>query len=108
MLPWLGKALALLSTVVAAVTAASSTPNVIVFLVDDLGYGDLGIQGNNSYKTPNIDRIGKEGSVRRVSNIHMRHAVPAACVTLRSCTSSSAVHCKLFTSGVSPLCSCCT
>jgi|EP00945_MAST-04E_sp_MAST-4E-sp1_P007806 steryl-sulfatase len=61
MLPWLGKALALLSTVVAAVTAASSTPNVIVFLVDDLGYGDLGIQGNNSYKTPNIDRIGKEG-----------------------------------------------
>ena len=36
-------------------------PNVIMLLVDDLGYGDLGIQGNETLKTPNIDRIGNEG-----------------------------------------------
>jgi steryl-sulfatase len=36
-------------------------PNVIVLLVDDLGYGDLSIQGNETLNTPNIDRIGKEG-----------------------------------------------
>ena len=45
----------------ASVKKVSKPPNVIVLLVDDLGYGDLGIQGNESLSTPNIDRIGKEG-----------------------------------------------
>ncbi len=37
------------------------TPNVIVFLTDDQGYGDLGIYGNPDLETPHIDRIGQEG-----------------------------------------------
>ena len=45
----------------ASVKKVSKPPNVIVLLVDDLGYGDLGIQGNESLSTPNIDRIGREG-----------------------------------------------
>ena len=45
----------------ASTKKVSKPPNVIVLLVDDLGYGDLGIQGNESLSTPNIDRIGKEG-----------------------------------------------
>ncbi len=36
-------------------------PNVIVFLTDDQGYGDLGIYGNPDLETPHIDRIGREG-----------------------------------------------
>ncbi len=36
-------------------------PNIIIIFVDDLGYGDLGIQGNELIETPNIDRIGREG-----------------------------------------------
>ena len=36
-------------------------PNVIVFLTDDQGYGDLGIYGNPDLDTPHIDRIGREG-----------------------------------------------
>ena len=43
------------------VVAKTAPPNVVVFLVDDLGYGDLGIQGNVTLSTPNIDRIGIEG-----------------------------------------------
>lgn len=37
-------------------------PNVIVILTDDWGYGDLGAYGNrDDVKTPNLDRLAKEG-----------------------------------------------
>jgi len=36
-------------------------PNVIYILADDLGYGDLSIYGQEKFKTPNIDRLAKNG-----------------------------------------------
>ena len=36
-------------------------PNIIFVLTDDQGYGDLSIHGNPYLKTPNMDRIAKEG-----------------------------------------------
>ncbi len=36
-------------------------PNVIVFLSDDQGYGDLGIYGNADLQTPHTDRLAREG-----------------------------------------------
>lgn len=36
-------------------------PNILIILADDLGYGDLSCQGATDMKTPNIDRIFKEG-----------------------------------------------
>jgi arylsulfatase A len=38
-----------------------SRPNVIVFLTDDQGYGDLGVFGNEQLQTPHIDRLAHEG-----------------------------------------------
>ena len=40
---------------------ASPPPNVIVVLVDDLGWADLGCQGSDFYRTPNIDRLAATG-----------------------------------------------
>ncbi|MFC2117450.1 sulfatase [Bacteroidota bacterium] len=40
---------------------APEKPNIIVFLTDDLGYGDLGCYGNKIIQTPNIDRLSSEG-----------------------------------------------
>jgi len=40
---------------------ASSRPNIILILADDLGWTDLGCQGSGYYQTPNIDRLAKEG-----------------------------------------------
>lgn len=37
------------------------TPNFIIILADDLGYGGLGCYGDSSLHTPNIDRIAREG-----------------------------------------------
>ncbi len=41
--------------------ADNAKPNIIVFLADDLGYGELGFQGNKEIPTPNIDSIAKNG-----------------------------------------------
>jgi arylsulfatase A-like enzyme len=37
-------------------------PNVILFLIDDFGYGDISFEGNTQIQTPNIDRIANGGS----------------------------------------------
>ncbi|MBL9140466.1 MAG: sulfatase-like hydrolase/transferase, partial [Phycisphaerae bacterium] len=39
-----------------------SHPNVLVILVDDLGWKDLGVTGSQFYETPNIDRLAAEGT----------------------------------------------
>lgn len=36
-------------------------PNIIVFYVDDLGYGDLGCYGAQGVSTPNIDKLARKG-----------------------------------------------
>ena len=41
----------------------SSKPNFIIIFADDLGYQDLGAFGSPNIKTPNIDRMAKEGRV---------------------------------------------
>ncbi len=37
-------------------------PNIILFLVDDLGWADLGCQGSTFYETPRTDRLAAEGT----------------------------------------------
>lgn len=39
----------------------SDRPNVIVFLVDDMGWTDANTYGSDLYQTPNIDRLGRTG-----------------------------------------------
>lgn len=36
-------------------------PNVIMILIDDLGWWDLSCQGSSFYETPHIDQLRKEG-----------------------------------------------
>uniref|UniRef100_A0A8C3W231 Arylsulfatase D n=1 Tax=Catagonus wagneri TaxID=51154 RepID=A0A8C3W231_9CETA len=36
-------------------------PNILLIMADDLGIGDLGCYGNDTLRTPNIDRLAEEG-----------------------------------------------
>ena len=54
----------IITTFLAALTIpAFATPakNVVIFLIDDLGYKDLGCYGSDYYETPHIDQLAKEG-----------------------------------------------
>ena len=46
---------------------AGCRPNIVIFLADDLGHGDLGCTGSTDIRTPNIDRLAAEG-------VRFRHA----------------------------------
>jgi arylsulfatase A-like enzyme len=52
---------------------AGSKPNIVLINADDLGYGDLGCYGGEMVRTPNIDRLAKEG--RRFTDAHTASAV---------------------------------
>ena len=51
-------------------------PNIVLFFIDDLGYGDLGVNGALGYKTPNLDKMAAEGT--RFTNFMAAQAVCSA------------------------------
>ena len=53
--------------------AAQLGPNIVLVLVDDLGWMDLGCQGSTFYETPNIDRLAAQGM--RFTNAYAACAV---------------------------------
>jgi arylsulfatase A-like enzyme len=42
---------------------AAAKPNIIYIMADDLGYGEVGFTGQKKIKTPNIDRLAREGMI---------------------------------------------
>jgi arylsulfatase A-like enzyme len=40
---------------------AKARPNVVLILMDDMGYGDIGSYGVKDARTPNLDRLAREG-----------------------------------------------
>jgi arylsulfatase A-like enzyme len=65
-------------TLVLPAAAADRAPNIVIIYADDLGYGDISCNGATKIKTPNIDRLAREG--RRFTDAH---ATSATCTPSR-------------------------
>jgi len=53
--------LAVAVTLISCRNDSEKKPNVIIILVDDLGWTDLGCYGTDFYRTPNIDLLASDG-----------------------------------------------
>ena len=63
---WLVRIAACLVAMLAALparAAAARPPNVILILMDDMGWRDVGFMGNTFVETPHLDRLAKRGLV---------------------------------------------
>ena len=61
-------AVASLTCLAGAVSAAEAPPNIVVVLIDDLGYADIGPFGSTINRTPHLDRMASEG--RRLTSFY--------------------------------------
>lgn len=57
----------------APVAAGAVAPNIVMILVDDLGFADLGCFGSTMHRTPHIDRLARAGM--RFTDFHSNGAV---------------------------------
>ena len=48
-------------TLLSGIAFAQVKPNVIYILADDLGYGDVGFNGQTKFATPHLDALAKRG-----------------------------------------------
>jgi arylsulfatase A-like enzyme len=55
-------------TLLTLAAVRAEKPNIVFILADDLGYGDLSCYGATKVRTPNLDRLAKEG--RRFTDAH--------------------------------------
>jgi len=53
---------ALVAAAGAAPAGAQTRPNILLIVTDDVGYGDIGSYGAPDVKTPNLDRLAREGT----------------------------------------------
>ena len=72
--------------------AAAAAPNIIIFLADDLGIGEIGPWGQRDILTPNIDRLARDGMT--LTEVRSSAAVcgPARCSLMTALHNG---HCRL-------------
>lgn len=59
-----------------SVTAhALQRPNVILVVADDLGYGDIGVNGKDLINSPHLDSMAREGVQLEGQNTFEKHPV---------------------------------
>lgn len=62
--------------------SSSQVPNIVFILADDLGYGEVGYQGQEKIKTPNIDALAASGMIFTNHYTAAPVCAPARCMFL--------------------------
>jgi arylsulfatase A-like enzyme len=86
----------LFGVVVPLVALSAKKPNIIYILADDLGYGDLGCYGQTTFRTPNIDRMAREGMKFTRHYAGSTVCAPSRCVLM---TGLHTGHCRVRGNG---------
>lgn len=73
---------AAITAVAAEATKTKSKPNVVFFLMDDMGYGDLSMMGSVKIETPNIDALAANGKMLTQHYSGAPVSAPSRCVLL--------------------------
>ncbi len=60
--------------------AGKRRPNIVFFMIDDMGWRDVGFNGSRYYQTPNIDKLAGEGMI-----FTNAYANAANCAPTRAC-----------------------
>ena len=85
--PSLARALSLaLALCLAPSCLAAKQPNILLILLDDMGYRDVGFVGNKYISTPNIDKIAKSGAV-----FSQCYASAPNCAPTRACLLTASI-----------------
>lgn len=76
------RVLSLLFLLSAPLVCAKSPPNIVVVLIDDMGWGDFSCFGNTEAATPNIDRLASEGLRFRQFYVNSSICSPSRCALM--------------------------
>ncbi|MEC5127815.1 arylsulfatase [Verrucomicrobiales bacterium BCK34] len=74
---------------------SADRPNIVIFLTDDQGWGDLSVNGNTNLSTPNIDSLAHDGAT--LENFY----VCAVCAPTRAEFLTGRYHLRTGVTGVS-------
>lgn len=71
-------------------------PNLVFIYADDMGWGDAGFNGRSDYHTPNLDRLGSQGTV-----FTRWYSAAPLCAPSRACllTGRYTIHCGVHKNG---------
>src|SRR5436190_14780072 len=75
-------------------------PNIIFILADDLGYGDLGCYGQQKIKTPNLDKMARQGLRFTQAYAGSTVCAPSRCALM---TGKHTGHCRVRGNALVPL-----
>ena len=76
--------------------SAKALPNLVLIFIDDMGYGDIGPYGSKLNRTPNLDRMAREG--RKLTSFYAAPVCSASRAQLMTGCYAPRVGCLLYTS----------
>jgi arylsulfatase A-like enzyme len=75
---------------IGSAAGADRSPNIVLIVADDLGWGDVGFNGRSEWATPNLDRLAAGGTI-----LSRFYAASPVCAPSRAAllTGKATIHC---------------